>query len=41
MDLSYATIPTVAGGMVRLYMEVQRRYHVENLKRPDNEEVEA
>lgn len=38
MDLSYATIPATAGGMVRFYREVERRYHVEYPKRPKNGE---
>lgn len=38
MDLSYATIAVAAGGMVRLYREVERRRHVEVLKRLENGE---
>lgn len=37
LDISYATIPAAIGGMVRLYREVERRYHVENSKRLDND----
>lgn len=38
MDLSYATIPAVVVGMARLYKEVERRYHVENPRRPDDDQ---
>lgn len=42
MDLSYATISAAASGMVRLYREVERRYHVEVPKRLENgEEVKT
>jgi len=40
MDLFYAIIPAAAGGMVKLYREVERRYYVEVPKRLENcEEV--
>lgn len=38
MDLSYATIPATAGDMVRLYREVERRYHAEVTKKLENDE---
>jgi len=38
MDLSYATIPTEASGMARLYREVERRYHLKVPKRLENGE---
>jgi len=38
IDLSYATIPAATGGMVRLYREAERRYHVEVPKRLGNDE---
>ena len=37
MDLTYATIPTPEGTMVRLNRELQRKYHVEDPKNPRNE----
>jgi len=39
MDLSYATIPNSDGIMVRLDRELERKYHVENSKKPYNEIV--
>lgn len=38
MDLFYATIPAAADIMVRLYREVERRYHVEAPKKLENGE---
>ena len=38
MDLSYVTIPTATGGMVRLYNEEESRYHVEVPKKLENGE---
>ena len=37
MDLTYATIPTPEGTMVRLNRELERKYHVEDSKNPRNE----
>ena len=37
MDLTYATIPTPEGTMVRLNRELQRKYHVEDPKNLRNE----
>ena len=37
MDLSYATIPSPDGTMVRLNRELERKYHVEDPKNPHNE----
>jgi hypothetical protein len=39
MDLTYATIPTLDGAMFRLNRGLERRYHVENPKKPINERV--
>jgi len=38
MDLSYTIIPAATGGMVRLYREVERMYHVEVPNRLENGE---
>ena len=37
MDLTYATIPTPKGAMVRLNKELERKYHIEDPKNPRNE----
>jgi len=37
MDLTYATIPTPNGSTFRLYRELERKYHVEDPRRKDNE----
>ena len=37
MDLTYATIPSLDGTMVRLNRELERRYHIEDPKHPRNE----
>ena len=37
MNLSYATIPSPDATMVRLNREIERRYHVEDRKNPNNE----
>jgi hypothetical protein len=39
MDLTYATIPTPDGAMFRLNRELERKYHVEDPKKPINELV--
>jgi hypothetical protein len=39
MDLTYATIPTPDGAMFRLNRELERKYHVEDPKKPINEFV--
>jgi hypothetical protein len=39
MDLTYATIPTPYGAMFRLNKELERKYHVEDPKKPINELV--
>ena len=36
-NFSYATIPSLYGSMVRLNREIERRYHVEDQKNPNNE----
>lgn len=36
MDLSYDTIPSAYGGMVKLYREFEKIYHVEDLRTPNN-----
>jgi hypothetical protein len=37
MDLTYATIPTLDGNTFKLNRELERRYHVEDLRNPRNE----
>jgi len=37
MDLSYATIPMPNDTFVRLDRELEKRYHVEDPRRPNNE----
>jgi hypothetical protein len=39
MDLTYATIPTPDGVMFRLSRELERKYHVEDPKKPINKFV--
>jgi hypothetical protein len=39
MDLTYATIPTPNGSMFRLNRELERKYHVEDPRKPINEFV--
>jgi hypothetical protein len=39
MDLTYATIPTPSGATFRLNRELERKYHVEDPRRKDNETV--
>jgi hypothetical protein len=39
MDLTYATIPTLNGSMFRLNRELERKYHVEDPRKKDNEVV--
>jgi hypothetical protein len=39
MDLTYVTIPTPDGAMFRLNKELERKYHVEDTKKPINEFV--
>ena len=37
MDLSYATIPMPDNNFVRLDRELEKRYHVEDPRKPNNE----
>ena len=37
MDLTYDTIPSLDGTMIRLNMELERRYHIEDRKHPRSE----
>jgi hypothetical protein len=39
MDLTYATIPTSNGSMFRLNRELERKYHVEDPRKPTNDIV--